>query len=644
MSYKYLDQINFPDDLRKFEVRDLVLIAKELREKTIDTVSKTGGHLGAGLGVIELTIALHYIFDTPKDKLIWDVGHQTYPHKILTGRKHKITTLRQENGLYGFVKRSESDYDPFGTAHSSTSISAGLGIKIGQELKKDNSKVICVIGDGALSAGMAYEALNNAGAMNKELIVILNDNEMSIDQPVGAMSAYLSKLLSSSSYSNVRSLIKKISSKFSEGFQKTLHRAEEFSKGFVSGGTLFEELGFFYLGPIDGHNFDHLIPILKNIKSNNIQKPILLHVITKKGKGYKPAEQSTDKFHGVNKFDITTGSSIGKTNKKSFSKIFGETLTDEAMKDEKIVAITAAMASGTGLDIFGKQFPKRLFDVGIAEQHAVTMSAGLATEGFKPFVAIYSTFLQRAYDQIVHDVAIQKLPVKFAIDRAGQVGPDGPTHAGSFDIAFLNSLPNFVIMAASDETELIRMIKTSLFIDDRPSSFRFPRGSGIGESNLVDLSPLEIGRGRIIQEGHTVALINFGARLEACKNALKLLKLKGYSPSLIDARFAKPLDESLLNQIVDNHEYTLTIEEGSIGGFSSAVLNYIHNKKKTLTLSTIKNIIFPDKFIDHNTPENQYKEMGMDSQSIADKVLSLLSSDVIPFNNLKKNKYFEKKN
>ena len=636
MEYKFLDQINFPDDIRKFKFKELDSIAKELRSKTIDAVSKTGGHLGAGLGVIELTIALHYIFDTPKDKLIWDVGHQAYPHKILTGRKNKIETLRQENGLYGFVKRSESEYDTFGTAHSSTSISAGLGIKIAQDLKKDNSKVICVIGDGALSAGMAYEALNNAGAMNKELIVILNDNEMSIDQPVGAMSAYLSKLLSSHSYSNIRSIIKKISSKFPKSFKKTLHRAEEFSKGFVSGGTLFEELGFFYLGPIDGHSFDHLIPILKNIKSNKIHKPIFLHVITKKGKGYKPAEDSLDKFHGVNKFNVATGYSISKGNKKSFSQVFGETLTNAALENEKIVAVTAAMVSGTGLSIFGNKFPKRLFDVGIAEQHAVTMAAGLATEGFKPFVAIYSTFLQRAYDQIVHDVAIQKLPVRFAIDRAGQVGADGPTHAGSFDIAFLNSLPNFVIMAAADESELIRMVHTSLLIEDRPSSFRFPRGSGVGLNNDLDLTPLEVGKGRIIIEGNTVALVNFGARLEACNEAIDLLKLKGYSPTLMDARFAKPLDHILLNQIIDNHEYVITIEEGSIGGFSSAVLNYVHNIKKTPTNSIIKNIIFPDKFIDHNSPEKQYKEIGMDSESIANKILSLLSSEVIPFSNFKK--------
>ena len=638
MDYKFLDKINFPDDLRKFEFNDLKFIANELRNKTIDAVSKTGGHLGAGLGVVELTIALHYIFDTPKDKLIWDVGHQTYPHKILTGRKNKIETLRQAEGLYGFVKRSESEYDTFGTAHSSTSISAGLGIKIAQELKKDNSKVICVIGDGALSAGMAYEALNNAGAMNKELIVILNDNEMSIDQPVGAMSAYLSKLLSSHSYSNIRSIIKKISNKFPESFKKTLHRAEEFSKGFVSGGTLFEELGFFYLGPIDGHSFEHLIPILKNIKSNNIHKPIFLHVITKKGKGYKPAEQATDKFHGVNKFNIDTGSSVSKSNKITYSQVFGETLTKMATEDEKIIAITAAMASGTGLNIFGDKFPHRLFDVGIAEQHAVTMAAGLATEGFKPFVGIYSTFLQRAFDQIVHDVAIQKLPVRFAIDRAGQVGADGATHAGSFDISYLSSLPNFIIMAASDESELIRMMQTSLLIEDRPSSFRFPRGSGLGLNEKLDLGPLEIGRSKVILDGSNIALINFGARLESCMEAINLLQPKGCTPTLVDARFAKPLDHSMLNQIIDNHEYVITIEEGSIGGFSSAVLNYVHNIKKTRTISTIKNIIFPDKFIGHNTPENQYKEMGMDPESIANKILSLLSNEIISFSGYKKNK------
>ncbi len=637
MEYKFLDQINFPDDLRNYKVNDLKIIAKELRHKTIDVVSKTGGHLGAGLGVIELTIALHYIFDTPKDKLIWDVGHQAYPHKIITGRKQQIETLRQEGGLYGFVKRSESEYDTFGTAHSSTSISAGLGIKIAQELKKDNSKVICVIGDGALSAGMAYEALNNAGAMNKELIVILNDNEMSIDQPVGAMSSYLSKLLSSNSYSNIRSIIKKISNKFPKSFAKALYKAEEFSKGFVSGGTLFEELGFFYLGPIDGHNLDHLIPVLKNIKTNKINKPIFLHVVTRKGYGYKPAEESKDKFHGVNKFDVVTGSSLSKTNMKSYSQVFGETLSAEAMMDEKIVAITAAMASGTGLDIFAQKHPKKFFDVGIAEQHAITMCAGLATEGFKPFAAIYSTFLQRAYDQIIHDVAIQKLPVRFAIDRAGQVGADGPTHAGSFDITFLSTLPNFVIMAAADGSELIRMIKTAILIDDRPSSFRYPRGLVKDISKTHELSYLELGKGRIIKEGNKIALVNFGARLDACKQAIENLDSKGCYPTLMDARFAKPLDTILLDKILDSHEFIITIEEGSIGGFSSTVLDYVHNKRKTTTLSIIKNIIFPDKFVAHNDPENQYKEIGMDAQSISNAILSLISNDeVVHLNHYKK--------
>ena len=629
MKYKFLDQINFPDDLRNRKVNDLKSIAKELRHKTIDTVSKTGGHLGAGLGVIELTLALHYIFDTPKDKLIWDVGHQAYPHKIITGRKKQIETLRQEGGLYGFVKRSESEYDTFGTAHSSTSISAGLGIKIAQELKKDNSKVICVIGDGALSAGMAYEALNNAGAMSKELIVILNDNEMSIDQPVGAMSSYLSRLLSSSSYSNIRSIIKKILSKFPKSFAKALYRAEEFSKGFVSGGTLFEELGFFYLGPIDGHNLDHLIPVLENIKSNKINKPIFLHVITKKGCGYKPAEESSDKFHGVNKFDVVTGSSLSKINMKSFSQVFGETLSAEASIDEKIVAVTAAMASGTGLDIFAQKHPKKFFDVGIAEQHAVTMCAGLAAEGLRPFVAIYSTFLQRAYDQIVHDVAIQKLPVRFAIDRAGQVGADGPTHAGSFDIAFLSALPNFVIMAAADEGELIRMIKTAIMIDDRPSSFRFPRGSIIGKNIGDELSHLEIGKGRIIQEGNSVALINFGARLEACQQAIEILKPRGCYPTLMDARFAKPLDTILLDKILDNHEFVITIEEGSIGGFGSHVSQFLSEKNLLDNNLKFRSMILPDKFIDHNKPELMYKEAGLDAEAIVSKVFNILNSKII---------------
>ena len=636
MKHYFLDKIEYPKDLKHLTIKELISLSKELRDKTIDVVSKTGGHLGAGLGVIELTIALHYIFNTPKDKLIWDVGHQSYPHKIITGRKKQIESIRQGGGLYGFVKRSESEYDTFSTAHSSTSISAGLGIQIAKQIKdeNDNDSVICVIGDGALSAGMAYEALNNAGAMNKRLIVILNDNDMSIDRPVGAMSSYLSKLLSSRSYSNIRSVIKKVSNRFPKTFAKMLYRAEEYSKGFISGGTLFEELGFFYLGPIDGHNLNHLVPVLQNIKLSKIDKPIFLHIITKKGKGYKPAEESQDKFHGVNKFDVVTGSPISKSNSKSYSKIFGETLAEEAKKDEKIVAVTAAMASGTGLDIFSKLHPKRCFDVGIAEQHAVTMSAGMATEGLKPFVAIYSTFLQRAYDQIIHDVAIQKLPVRFAIDRAGQVGADGATHAGSFDIAYLSCLPNFIIMAAGDENDLIRMIKTSIQIDDRPSSFRFPRGSGSGVQDGEKNEPIEIGKGRILKQGNTIALINLGARLGSCLEAYDNLSRKGFNITLIDARFAKPLDTDLLNMALDNHEFILTIEEGSIGGFSSLVLDYIHNKRNKPLKSKVQNIIFPDRFINHDLPENQYKEIGMDSQSIEKKILSLITNKEIDLKNI----------
>jgi len=636
MKYHYLDKISFPSDLRVFKKNELNYIATELRNKTIEVVSKTGGHLGAGLGVIELTIALHYIFNTPLDKLIWDVGHQAYPHKILTGRKNKINTLRQKNGLYGFVRRSESEYDPFGTAHSSTSISAGLGIKIAKDLSNDSANVICVIGDGALSAGLAYEALNNAGALNKRLIVILNDNKMSIDQPVGAMSTYLTKLLSSTSYSSIRSIIKKISKKFPEQIKKSLYRAEEYSKGFISGGTLFEELGFYYLGPIDGHNFNHLIPVLKNIKNNKIDKPIFLHCITKKGKGYEPAEKSFDKFHGVNKFDIQTGESLTVSNQKTYSQIFGERLSKLAEEDEKIIAVTAAMTSGTGLDFFGKNHPARLFDVGIAEQQAVTMSAGLATEGFKPFVAIYSTFLQRAYDQIIHDVALQKLPVRFAIDRAGQVGADGPTHAGSFDISYLNAVPNFIIMVPSDQNELIKMINTSLLINDYPSAFRYPRGIGILDKKNHYNKTIEVGKGYIVKEGNEVAILNLGTRLEECFKALEILAQQNIYPTLADARFAKPLDFKLIDSLLDNHKYMLTIEEGSIGGFASSVLHYIHNVKLRPTNTITKNLIFPDHFIEHNKPEAQYEEMGMDCESIAKKIINLFDDKIVNLNNFTK--------
>ena len=637
MSNKFLDKINFPSDLKELSLGNLEDLAVELRNKTIDTVSKTGGHLGAGLGVVELTIALHYVFNTPRDRLIWDVGHQSYPHKILTGRKNKIETLRQKNGLYGFVKRSESEYDPFGTAHSSTSISAGMGMKIAKDLNKDDANIICVIGDGALSAGMAYEALNNVGATNKQMIVILNDNEMSIDRPVGAMSSYLTRLLSSKQYTNVRSLLKKISSKFPTAISKTLYKAEEYSKGLVSGGTLFEELGFYYLGPIDGHDMKTLVPVLENIKKTDVGKPIFLHCITKKGKGYEPAEKSDDKFHGVNKFNIETGQSINQSNKKSYSKVFGETLTKAAETDEKIIAVTAAMMSGTGLDIFSLHHPAKFFDVGIAEQHAVTMAAGLATEGFKPFVAIYSTFLQRAYDQVVHDVALQKLPVRFAIDRAGLVGSDGPTHAGSFDITYLSALPNFIIMAPSNQNELIRMINTSVLIDDRPSAFRYPRGAGEIDNTYFNYDSLEIGKGIIIKEGNDVAILNLGTRMQSCEEAIKLLNSHNIYPTLADARFAKPIDKYLIDNLLDHHKYLITIEEGSSGGFGSSVLNYIHNERRKSTLTKVNNIYFPDRFIDHQSSEDQYKEIGMDADSIANKILKFYQDNVIDFETYNKN-------
>ena len=638
MEYLHLDRINFPSDLRKISKKNLKKVSDELRNKTIETVSKTGGHLGAGLGVVELTIALHYVFNTPRDRLIWDVGHQSYPHKILTGRKNRIETLRQKDGLYGFVRRSESEYDPFGTAHSSTSISAGLGIKIAKDINNDNANIICVIGDGALSAGLAYEALNNAGAINKRLIVILNDNEMSIDQPVGAMSSYLTKLLSSKSYSSIRSIIKKISQKLPNNLSKTLYKAEEYSKGLVSGGTLFEELGFYYLGPIDGHNFKNLLPVLENIRDNNIDKPIFLHCITKKGKGYEPAEKSEDKFHGVNKFDLKTGQTISVLNTKTYSQIFGETLSKLAEEDEKVIAVTAAMTSGTGLSNFKKQFKDRFFDVGIAEQHAVTMSAGLCTEGFKPFVAIYSTFLQRAYDQVIHDVAIQKLPVRFAIDRAGQVGADGPTHAGSFDISYLSILPNFVVMAPSNHYELIKMMNTALLINDRPSAFRYPRETCVLSDDTIDSLPVEIGKGYILKEGKEVAILNLGTKINNCIEATKILQNYNIHPTIADARFAKPVDTELIDMLLDNHKFLITIEEGSIGGFGSIVLNYIHNVRIKPTLCIIKNIFFPDKFIEHMSSDDQYKEIGMDSDSIVKKILSLFEDKVINLQNFSKQK------
>ena len=627
MNYNILNKINFPSDLRNLKKKELKKLSEELRKKTIETVSKTGGHLGAGLGVVELTIALHYVFNTPRDKLIWDVGHQAYPHKIITGRKNKIETLRKKNGLYGVVKRAESEYDPFGTAHSSTAVSAGLGMKIAKDINQDNANIICVVGDGALSAGLAYEGLNNVGALNKRLIVILNDNKMSIDKPVGAMSSYLTRLLSSKSYSSFRNLIKKISKTFPENLSKTLYRTEEYSKGMLSGGTLFEELGFYYLGPIDGHNLKDLISVLENIRDNKFNKPIFLHCITKKGKGYEPAEKADDKFHGVEKFNIDTGLSIKKTNQKSYSQVFGETLTTIAESDEKILAITAAMMSGTGLKIFRNKFKNRFFDVGIAEQHAVTMAAGMATEGFKPYVAIYSTFLQRAYDQVVHDVAIQKLPVRFAIDRAGLVGSDGPTHAGSFDITFLSTLPNFIIMAPSSQNELIKMMKVSSNINDRPSAFRYPRGVGVFSD--YETGNIEIGKGHIIINGDNVAILNLGTRLNNCIEACKVLNQKNIFPTLADARFAKPIDAELIDDLLDNHKFLITIEEGAIGGFASHVLHHIHNIRKKNTLTKIKNIIFPDRFIEHMSPEEQYREISMDTDSIVNNIMKFYQSDNI---------------
>ena len=632
MSSNLFDKINFPSDLRNLSKEELGKVCNELRIKTIETVSKTGGHLGAGLGVVELTVALHYVFNTPRDKLIWDVGHQAYPHKIITGRKNQIETLRKKNGLYGFVRRSESEYDPFGTAHSSTAVSAGLGIKIAKDINKDNANVICVVGDGALSAGLAYEGLNNAGALKKRLIVILNDNKMSIDKPVGAMSTYLTRLLSSKSYSNIRNLIKKFSKSLPKNFSKTLYRTEEYSKGILSGGTLFEELGFYYLGPIDGHNVKDLVSVLENIRNNRFDKPVFLHCITKKGKGYSPAEKSEDKFHGVEKFDIDTGASLKKSNQKTYSQVFGETLTELAENDEKIVAITAAMMSGTGLKIFRDNYSKRFFDVGIAEQHAVTMAAGMATEGFKPYVAIYSTFLQRAYDQIVHDVAIQKLPVRFAIDRAGQVGSDGPTHAGSFDLTYLSTLPNFIIMAPSNQSELVKMMKTSASIDNCPSAFRYPRGVGI-INDLDGLDEIEIGKGYIDTEGDNVAILNLGTRLENIKNACKILNNNNIYPTIADARFAKPLDTNLIDNLIENHKYLITIEEGSIGGFGSHVLNYVHNIRLKRSSVIIKNIFFPDKFIEHMKPEEQYEEMKMDVNSIVKQISRLYDNKVIDIKN-----------
>ncbi len=627
---RLIKQINFPADLRKFKKEDLVQISEELREELIDVVSETGGHLGAGLGVVELTIALHYVFNTPKDKLVWDVSHQCYPHKIITGRRDRIKTLRKGGGLSGFTKRTESEYDPFGAAHSSTSISSTLGMAVAKKLSNNNNNVIAVIGDGAMSAGMAYEAMNNAGALKSKLIVILNDNDMSIARPVGAMSKYLAKLLSGKLYFSFRETLKMIISSFSKRFSQKAGKAEDLLRNVVTGGTLFSELGFYYVGPIDGHDVENLVEIFDNVKNSNHQGPVLIHVRTQKGKGYKPAEDSGDKYHGVSKFNISTGEQAkSKSNIPSYTKVFAETLIKHAEQDTKIIGITGAMPSGTGLNLFEKKFPDRSFDVGIAEQHAVTFAAGLATEGYKPYAAIYSTFLQRAYDQVVHDVALQSLPVRFAIDRAGLVGADGPTHAGSFDITYLSTLPNFVVMAASDESELVKMINTSVNINDRPSAFRYPRGNGIGIELPSIKETLEIGKGRVIKEGKKVALINFGTRLEECKKASNDLLKKGIDCTIIDARFAKPLDEKLILEAASNHEVLITIEEGSIGGFGSHVMQFLSNRGIFDRGLKFRSMILPDIFIDQDTPEKMYEIAGLDSSSIANKVVETIDSNVI---------------
>jgi 1-deoxy-D-xylulose-5-phosphate synthase len=627
---KYLDNINFPSDLRKFEKKDLKKISEELRTELIDVVSETGGHLGAGLGVVELTVALHYVFNTPKDKLVWDVSHQCYPHKILTGRKDKIRTLRKGGGLSGFTKRSESEYDPFGAAHSSTSISSTLGMSVAKKLSNDNNNVIAVIGDGAMSAGMAYEAMNNAGALKSKLIVVLNDNDMSIAKPVGAMSKYLAKLLSGKLYFSLRETIKLITSAFSKRFSQKAGKAEDILRGIVTGGTLFSELGFYYIGPVDGHDVDNLVEIFENVKNSKHEGPILIHTVTEKGKGYKPAEESGDKYHGVSKFDISTGQqSKVKSNKPAYTKVFADTLIKHAERDTKIVGITGAMPSGTGLNLFEKKFPDRMFDVGIAEQHAVTFAAGLTTEGYKPFAAIYSTFLQRAYDQVVHDVALQSLPVRFAIDRAGLVGADGLTHAGSFDITYLATLPNFVVMAPSDEAELVKMINTSVQINDRPSAFRYPRGNGVGVElpNLDEV--LEIGKGKIISEGKKVAILNLGTRLQQCLEAKEILSKKGINITIVDARFVKPLDEKLILEVASNHEVLITIEEGSIGGFGSHVSQLLADRGVFDNGLRFRSMILPDSFIDQDTPSKMYDQAGLNSNDIVNKIEETLKSNII---------------
>ncbi|MEQ9640112.1 MAG: 1-deoxy-D-xylulose-5-phosphate synthase [Alphaproteobacteria bacterium] len=623
-----LDLVHDPKDLRKLKPDQLEQLAEELRQEMIEAVSITGGHLGAGLGVVELTVALHYVFDTPDDILIWDVGHQCYPHKILTERRDRIRTLRQGGGLSGFTKRAESRYDPFGTAHSSTSISAALGFAVARDLKGDDNNVIAVIGDGAMSAGMAFEAMNNAGSRDTRLIVVLNDNDMSIAPPVGAMSAYLSRLLSSRPYRGLRNIAKQLAKHMPERIESTARKAEEYARGMITGGTLFEELGFYYVGPIDGHNMDHLLPVLRNVAEARNDGPILVHVVTQKGKGYAPAEASDDKYHGVSKFDVVTGAQAkAKSNAPQYTRVFADALVREAAKDDAIVAITAAMPSGTGLNLFGAAYPERCFDVGNAEQHAVTFAAGLAAAGRKPFCAIYSTFLQRAYDQVVHDVAIQRLPVRFAIDRAGLVGADGPTHAGAFDITYLATLPGFVVMAAADEAELTRMVATAAGINDRPSALRYPRGEGVGVNIPEDAEPLEIGKGRVLREGSTVALLSFGGRLQECLAAAELLAARGLSTTVADARFCKPLDGDLANDLADRHDVLITVEEGSIGGFGSHVLDHLSQAGRLDGRVQVRSLTLPDTFIDQDKPEKMYDIAGLNAPQIADAALDVLGLD-----------------
>jgi 1-deoxy-D-xylulose-5-phosphate synthase len=623
-----LDQIHTPDDLRRLDESKLKQVADELRTETIDAVAVTGGHLGAGLGVVELTVALHYVFNTPQDRLVWDVGHQAYPHKILTGRRDRIRTLRMGNGLSGFTKRAESEYDPFGAAHSSTSISSALGMAVARDLDGKKNNVIAVIGDGAMTAGMAYEAMNNAGAMNSRLIVILNDNDMSIAPPVGAMAGYLARLFSGRTYRSLREIGKQLATKLPKALEIGALRAEEFSRGMVTGGTMFEELGFYYVGPIDGHNMDQLLPVLKNVRDSKTG-PIIVHCRTQKGKGYAPAEQSADKYHGVVKFDVATGvQAKAKSNAPAYQKVFGESLINEAKKDPKIIGITAAMPSGTGIDLFQKAFPDRTFDVGIAEQHAVTFAAGLATEGYKPFCAIYSTFLQRAYDQVVHDVAIQRLPVRFAMDRAGLVGADGPTHAGSFDLAYLGCLPGFVIMAAADEADLVHMVATQVAINDRPSALRYPRGEGVGVEMPTEGKPLEIGKGRIIQEGSKIAILSLGTRLAESLKAAEELASFGLSTTVADARFSKPLDTDMVLRLANEHEVLITIEEGAIGGFAAQVMQTLAENGALDRGLKLRSMMLPDIFIDQDSPNAMYAKAGLDAKGIVKKVFEALGKDV----------------